>query len=191
MDAFNEDGQWTEYTGQRLPLLGYNPPVEEGEDTPPTPMCVVPSTWPAEDKARFGVYPVVETPVPEGKRVASWSLVDDAGRPFKADVLEDIPVEPEAVPVEISRRQFYEGLVVVERITWAECLQVLRDGTLPIAVQAMLAEVPDMEIRNKAESRLIGAGSFFFSDQFVLIFAAVEGWSDDQVAAFWRLCSEQ
>ena len=81
MFAFKENDRWVEYTNQPLPLAG-----ADGRYS-------VPAAWSDADKEeRFGVHRVLETPSPAGKRLVSWSLIDDAGHPRKMDILEDVPL---------------------------------------------------------------------------------------------------
>lgn len=82
MDAIKQDGQWIEHRGEPLPLL----------DGGVGDLYQVPPQWTADEKrVRFGLYIVAETPVPPGKHVVSYSLVDDGGAPRKVDALADIP----------------------------------------------------------------------------------------------------
>jgi hypothetical protein len=83
MYARKQNAAWVEWDGKPLPFIPGDP----------TEKFHVPKEWSdAEKRTRFGLYLVRETPIPSGKRLVFYSLVDDGGEPSRLDVLEDIPV---------------------------------------------------------------------------------------------------
>lgn len=141
---------------------------------------------PAQDGWTDGTYRL-ETildadPVPPGKIVVSTSVQMVNGHPQYVDVLEDAPI---VVPEVISRRQFYEQLVVDGLITQAEALAAMKTGTLPAALQAIVDGMADADSKYDAEMKLVGATDFYRSSSLVMVFAIVIGWSEQRVDQFW------
>ncbi len=101
--------------------------------------------------------------------------------------VEPVPA-PNPVPPMISRRQFYDGLVAVDRITKSEALAAMKTGTIPSALQTVLDGMTDDDARYKAEMKLIGATDFGRDDPLVMVFAISQGMSEADVDQFWRDC---
>src|SRR5690606_16222226 len=101
MYAFKENGEWVHWTGQLRPLDG-------GSE-----LYHVSPHWPDVDKkTRFGIYPVVKDPIPEGHRVVSSGLIDDNGSPRLQYVTEEIPIEETRANMPpLSGRQVRLGLI--------------------------------------------------------------------------------
>lgn len=96
---------------------------------------------------------------------------------------------PAPPPSSISRREFYQGLAVAEKITKDEALAAIKTGTIPAALQAMIDSMSDEDAAFKAECLLAGASGFERDNPLVMIFAINEGMSETEVDDFWRLCS--
>ncbi|WP_336801813.1 DUF4376 domain-containing protein [Kaistia sp. MMO-174] len=76
---------WTEWDGKPLPIVGGDPALN----------FHVPPQWSdAEKRERFGLHLVRETSVPAGKRIISYSLIDEDGEPRKLDALVDVATDP-------------------------------------------------------------------------------------------------
>lgn len=97
--------------------------------------------------------------------------------------------EPEPVPHLISRRQFYQGLAVAGKISTADALAAIKTGTVPPALQVMLDVMTDPEEQFAADMLLSGAGEFRRDHSLVMVIAAAQSMSEQDVDDFWRLCA--
>lgn len=98
-------------------------------------------------------------------------------------------VEPEPVPETISRRQFYQGLAVTEKITQAEALAAIKTGVVPAALQVMLDQMADEDARFEADMLLSGAADFNRDHPLVMVIAITQGMTETEVDQFWHGCS--
>ena len=101
-------------------------------------------------------------------------------------ILPSEPEAPEPVPASISRRQFYQYLSVVGKITKEEALAAIKTGAVPVALQAMLDGMTDEDAKFEADMLLSGADSFNRDHPLVTVFAISEGMSEEDVDNFWR-----
>ncbi|MGS1093119.1 hypothetical protein ACVCNR_00860 [Aquamicrobium terrae] len=99
------------------------------------------------------------------------------------------PTQPAPVPDLISRRQFYQGLAVAEKISTADALAAIKTGTVPTALQAMLDAMTDPGEQFAVDMLLSGAGEFSRSHPLVMVFAIAQSMSEQDVDDFWRLCA--
>lgn len=174
MFAFKVGSDWTEYRGQLLPILG-----EDAQST-----YRVPEAWPDEDKAeRFGVIRVTLDDVPEGKQIASYTLVDADGAPRRSSTFEDIPTR---VPELISDRQFFQALASppYEIITQEEALAAVKTGEIPAAMMAIISQLPE-GAQFGATMLVSGATTFRRDHSLTGIVGTAFGWSDAQIDAFF------
>lgn len=100
----------------------------------------------------------------------------------------DVGPAVEPVPQAVSRRQFYQGLAVAQFITNQEALDAIRMVSLPAAIQAMVDGMEDEDAKFEASSLLYGAGEFRRDHPLVMVFAAVQEMSEEDVDDFWRVC---
>ena len=98
--------------------------------------------------------------------------------------------EPEATPDEISRRQFFQYLAVLEIITRQEALAALQSGAIPAPLQAIIDELPSEDDRFEAQMFIIGAQNFnrlhWLTDRVRLAMQ----WTLEQRDYFWREASK-
>lgn len=108
---------------------------------------------------------------------------------FPAPVPPPLPEpEVEPVPQEISRRQFYQGLEVIGKISKVEALAAIKSGAIPAALQAILDGMTDPDAVYEADCLLSGASTFNRQNPVVLVFAIVQGMTEADVDEFWILC---
>lgn len=107
------------------------------------------------------------------------------------------PLPPEAMPepldlppVEISDRQFAQGLAELGLISEAEAEEWVAAGTLPAALVALVDQLPAEE-RFAARMLLRGATRFEFGHPLAETFGqlATPPWTPEARAAFWRHCA--
>jgi hypothetical protein len=91
-------------------------------------------------------------------------------------------------PDMISDRQFSQGLAHAEIITQAEALAWVGPGTLPPAMAAFIAGMPEAS-RFDIEMVLTGATQFSRSHPLTLTFANAVGMSPQQLDQFWIMCA--
>lgn len=93
-----------------------------------------------------------------------------------------LPPPPDA----ISDRQFFQALALNGVITMPEALAAVQTGTLPAALAAIVAAIPDATARFNAEMLLSGATVFERKHPLTAQVAAAEGWTTEQVDDFFR-----
>lgn len=96
------------------------------------------------------------------------------------------PPEPEPVPHEISRRQFFQELANREMITKEEALAAITSGTLPTEFENLVSAILDEDIEWQARMALCGATTFLRNNWFVDYFAAMKDFSSAYMDDFWR-----
>ncbi|TCQ79569.1 hypothetical protein EDF68_104153 [Ochrobactrum sp. BH3] len=96
------------------------------------------------------------------------------------------PPQPEPIPDNISRRQFFQYLAVLEIITRQEALAALQSGAIPAPLQAIIDELPSEDDRFEAQMFIIGAQNFnrlhWLTDRVRLAMQ----WTLEQRDYFWR-----
>lgn len=98
--------------------------------------------------------------------------------------------EPDPVPHEISRRQFFQELANRELIMKEEALAAITSGTLPAEFETLVAAILDEDIEWQARMALCGATTFLRANWFVDYFAAMKGFSSAYMDDFWRNASQ-
>lgn len=94
--------------------------------------------------------------------------------------------EPEATPDEISRRQFFQYLAVLEIITRQEALAALQGGVIPAPLQAIIDQLPTENDQFEAQMFIIGAQNFNRLHPLSETVRLSLGWSVEQKDDFWR-----
>lgn len=99
------------------------------------------------------------------------------------------PVEPEQpldqVPDEISRRQFFQQLAVLEIITRQEALDAL-DGAIPAPLQTIIDQLPTDDDKFNAQMLVKGAQNFNRTNPLAEIVRQAMQWTVEQKDNFWR-----
>lgn len=94
--------------------------------------------------------------------------------------------EPEATPYEISRRQFFQYLAVLEIITRQEALAALQSGAIPAPLQAIIDQLPTENDQFEAQMFIVGAQNFNRLHPLSETVRLSLGWSVEQKDDFWR-----
>jgi len=103
--------------------------------------------------------------------------------------LSSLPAASEApVPSQISDRQFFQQLAVMDLISEAEAIAAVSTGTLPAAMAGFIDQLP-AEQRFAARMALQGATTFVRSNPLVETFGAMQGMTPEQVDDLWRAAS--
>lgn len=92
------------------------------------------------------------------------------------------------VPEEISDRQFFQQLAVMQVITENEALDAVKTGTIPAMLASYISTLP-IETQFPAQMLVSGAVTFKRHHPMTLALAAGMGWTDDQVDDLWRAAS--
>lgn len=106
-----------------------------------------------------------------------------------AQYVEPEPV-PEVAPDEISRRQFFQQLAVMEIITKTEALAALQNGTIPPPLQVIIDQLPTEDDKFNAQMLVIGAASFNRLHTLSEVVRVALDWSIGQRDEFWRSASK-
>lgn len=99
-----------------------------------------------------------------------------------------LPPPPPPVPESISDRQFFQGLAVQGLITEDEALAAVATGTIPAAMQAFIAALPEGQ-RFGARMVLCGAVEFHRSHPLVSAFGQMQGLDAAGLDDLWRFCA--
>ncbi len=99
-------------------------------------------------------------------------------------------VDPRPVPQEISDRQFFQIMAMMNVITQDEALQAVGDGTMPAAFEAIISQLPQ-EQQFPARMMMRGATRFDRSYPLVDIFARYSKppYTDAQIDDIFRQAS--
>lgn len=119
----------------------------------------------------------VQVPLKPG---ADYEWQDDAWVYVKPDPA------PAPVPASISRRQFYEQLADIGKITQGEAFDATASGTIPPALNTILNGMTDEDAKFRAAMKLVGSQDFNRDDPLVMVFAISQGMSEADVDNFWR-----
>lgn len=97
---------------------------------------------------------------------------------------------PSPPPSEVSRRQFFQALAMLDYalISEAEALAAVQTGAIPAAFEAFITTLPSGQ-QFGARMLLAGAATFEFEHPISITFGAVQGWSDEQRANLWRFAA--
>lgn len=97
---------------------------------------------------------------------------------------------PEPVPDDISRRQFFQQLFVLEIITKPEALTAIPGLNIPPPLQAIIDQLPTQSDRDSAEMLVVGAQNFNRLHPLSETVRLSLGWSVEQKDDFWREASK-
>ena len=131
---------------------------------------------------------------PIGKGWRWLPLVTQEGEPAGYTVGEDEvvltvlpppPPPPPPIPEEISDRQFAHVLKNRGAITHAEAMAFVQTGTVPAALAAIVAAIPDQSAREDAELLLAGATVFMRHHPMTEMLLAAMGWTPEQADKLW------
>ncbi|GLU25542.1 hypothetical protein [Brucella sp. NBRC 12950] len=90
------------------------------------------------------------------------------------------------IPDDISRRQFFQQLFVLEIITKAEALTAIPGLNIPSPLQAIIDQLPTQSDRDSAEMLVLGAQNFNRLHPLSETVRLSLGWSVEQKDDFWR-----
>ena len=97
---------------------------------------------------------------------------------------------PEPVPDDISRRQFFQQLFVLEIISKAEALTAIPGLNIPPPLQAIIDQLPTQSDRDSAEMLVVGAQNFNRLHPLSETVRLSLGWSVEQKDDFWQEASK-
>lgn len=98
------------------------------------------------------------------------------------------PEPPPVVPASVTRRQILTGLALVGWITEQEALDALATGARPVAVDAVIGQLPEAD-RFAATMKWIGFQTAYRDDAMVAALATAAGKTEQDVDDFFRLCA--
>lgn len=93
------------------------------------------------------------------------------------------------VPRMISDRQFFQQLAAMGVVTDDEALAAVGPGTLPAALAALIAGLPEDQ-QFGAKMLLVGAVQFDRQHPMVTVLGQAFGWTSDQIDDLWRAASK-
>ena len=141
--------------------------------------------WSDAERAAYGIFPIVDDTVPEGKITTGWTLEKVGDVVQRHFTLADAP--PPAVPNSISDRQFAHALALSGLLTETEALAWVKVGEVPAALQVVVDAISDNDVRFGANMLLGGATVFERDHPMVSALAAGLAMSSEQIDAIWQL----
>jgi hypothetical protein len=142
-----------------------------------------------DQRAAYGVTPIVDDAIPAGKVTTGSTLETISGVTHRRYTLADAPPPP--VPETISNRQFAEALAFQGLITQAEALTWVKGGAVPPKLQAVVDTIPDANTKFGTQMLLDGATQFDRSHPMVAQLGA--GMSPPETPAqlddIWRMAA--
>jgi hypothetical protein len=107
------------------------------------------------------------------------------GKVWNGSAIVEPPVT-EPIPDDISRRQFFQYLSVLEIISRAEALAAIQTGTIPASLQAIIDQLPSDDDKFNAQMFVVGAQNFnrlhWLTDKVRLAMQ----WTVEERDDFWR-----
>ncbi|MBK0022208.1 hypothetical protein IAE29_12825 [Ochrobactrum sp. S46] len=119
----------------------------------------------------------------EGRKLWEDAIAGKYGPIF--DYVEPEP-QPEPIPDEISRRQFFQYLAVLGIISRQEALAALQSGAIPAPLQAIIDELPTEDDQFEAQMFIIGAQNFDHLHPLSDTVRLALEWTVEQKNDFWR-----
>lgn len=98
-------------------------------------------------------------------------------------------IDPEAVPAEISKRQFFQQLAVTGIITTEDALAAVKVGTIPAPLQAFIDGIGDDDAEFAAEMVISGGVTFLRDHPLTIAIGTSQGMSSEQIDDFFRAAS--
>lgn len=95
------------------------------------------------------------------------------------------PTSPTEPVREISRRQFFQQLAVVNIISNAEALSAVGQGVIPEPLQIIIDQLPDENAKFNAQMLIVGASTFQRSHPLVETVRLLLGWTVEQTDEFF------
>ncbi|KAB2689650.1 hypothetical protein [Brucella tritici] len=118
---------------------------------------------------------------------AEFDAFDVSGKVWSGS---DWVSRPASIPKEISRRQFFQQLAVMEIISKEDAKSAMQTGTIPQPLQAIIDQLPTDDDKFNAEMLVIGADTFDRTHPLAETVRISLGWTDEQKADFWRDASK-
>lgn len=103
-------------------------------------------------------------------------------------LMEEPPPPPPIVPEEISDRQFFQQLAIMQVITKSEALAAVKIGEIPAALQAVIDSL-DENTKFAAEMTVSGAVIFHRSHPLTSLLSAHMNWTSEQADDLWTKAS--
>lgn len=97
--------------------------------------------------------------------------------------------EPDQIPDEISRRQFFQQLAVMETITNDDALAAMQGGIIPAPLQVIIDQLPTEYDRFNAQMFFVGAQNFNRLHWLTDAVRLAMQWTLEQRDDFWREAS--
>lgn len=155
---------------------------------------IIERVWSDDELNEIGLYrPAPTDPIAEGRTIVKTEVKRVNG--VVKFVHTTIPIQTEEqptsqfVPQLISRRQFFQGLAYIEKITKQEALDAAARTSLPANIMAIVNGMTDEDAKFQAHMLLLDASEFDRGHPLVLIFAIAQQMSEQEMDDFWVLCS--
>ncbi len=127
----------------------------------------------------YEVVSIIPFVVPKGKQTlgsASYSF-NENNKVIETFNIEDIPIQ---VFGQISDRQFFHALALLNHITKEEALEAVKVGTIPAALKVLVDNLPE-EDKFNAEILLSGATVFERNHPLTNSLGQMLGWTTEQI----------
>ncbi len=98
------------------------------------------------------------------------------------------PNAPVGVPVEITRRQFFQAAAQQGLIPQSAALALLATGTIPASLTAAIFSLPESE-QFAAQMAILGDPIFSRADPFIAALGAAMGQTSSQIDALFTLAA--
>lgn len=95
-------------------------------------------------------------------------------------------IAPNAVPAEITKRQFFQQLAIAGIITPDDALAAVKIGSIPAPLQAFIDAMGDADARFAAEMVISGGLSFLRSHPLTVAIGSSQGMTSAQIDDFFR-----
>ncbi|MEN5300261.1 hypothetical protein ABE530_18255 [Brucella sp. TWI559] len=107
------------------------------------------------------------------------------GKIWNGTAIVEAQPEPDAIPNEISRRQFFQYLAVLQILTRQEALAALQNGAIPAPLQAIIDQLPTEDDRFEAQMFILGAQNFNRQHPLSETVRLALNWTLEQKDDFW------
>lgn len=108
------------------------------------------------------------------------------GKIWNGSAIVEPGPETQAVPDEISRRQFFQHLAVMGIITKADALAAMQGGVIPAPIQAIINHLPSDDDKFNAQMFIVGAATFHRTHPLAETVREALSWTAEQKDDFWR-----
>lgn len=110
-------------------------------------------------------------------------------QPRREEIAAAVAQLGDPVPEEISDRQFFQQLALMQVITQPEAIAAVKTGDIPAALQTFINTLPSDQ-QFAATMAVSGAVVFHRDHPLTKMLAAGMGWTAQQVDNLWRAASE-